>query len=92
MTNNDHIAERQADRLRRRAGMEDIVRKLGEERASLTNDLASVEQTMREVVLDALEAGVPLDTYAKLVHVSRPTVYRWRDDALRQAKGRKKVV
>jgi DNA invertase Pin-like site-specific DNA recombinase len=92
MTNDNPIAEHQAHRLRRRAGIEDIVRDLGEQRSRLTDDLASVEQTMREIVLDALEAGVPLDTYAKLVGVSRPTVYRWRDDALKLAGRRQKVI
>jgi DNA-binding XRE family transcriptional regulator len=28
---------------------------------------------------DAAEVGIPFDTYAKLVGVSRQTLYRWRD-------------
>jgi len=28
---------------------------------------------------DAVAAGIPIDTYAKLVGVSRQTLYRWRE-------------
>jgi DNA invertase Pin-like site-specific DNA recombinase len=92
MPTQDPIEELKAERLQRRLGMEQIARELGREHTHAKNELASVVQTMREIVLDALEAGVPLDTYAKLVHVSRPTVYRWREDALKLAGRRQKVI
>lgn len=59
--------------------MEELARQLGQERTRAQDELASAHQTIREQLPAALEAGVPLDTYAKLVGVSRQTLYRWRE-------------
>jgi hypothetical protein len=81
MTTQDPIAELQAERLQRRLGMERVARDLGEKRVAAKDELASVVQAIEEILPQALEAGVPLDTYSKLVGVSRPTLYRWQGQA-----------
>jgi hypothetical protein len=79
MSNQDPIAENKTARLVKRQGIERIALEEGEKRARYEDELAATTQCIIELMPDALEAGIPLDTYAKLVGVSRQTLYRWRD-------------
>jgi hypothetical protein len=38
-----------------------------------------LRQIAVELIPEAVDAGIPFDTFAKLVGVSRQTLYRWRD-------------
>lgn len=83
MTNQDPIAEHKADRLAKRHGIEKHAADAGAERAKLDDGLAANTQWIIDLMPSAMEAGVPLDTYAKLVGVSRQTLYRWQEVARR---------
>jgi transposase-like protein len=44
------------------------------------NDMAASRQfIVEELMPKAAEAGIPLDALAKLLGISRQTLYRWRD-------------
>jgi DNA invertase Pin-like site-specific DNA recombinase len=78
MNNQDPIAERKAAKLAKRHGIETLAQKAGAERAKLDDELAANTQWIIDLMPDAIEAGIPFDTYAKLVGVSRQTLYRWK--------------
>jgi hypothetical protein len=59
--------------------LEDRALALGFERRGLENGLLDNLLAVRELLHDAEGLGVPLDRIAKLVGVSRQTLYRWRD-------------
>jgi hypothetical protein len=69
----------QAQRLQRKQNCETFAIQAGEERAALERKLTENTQWITDLMPKALEAGIPLDTYAKLVGVSRQTLYRWRE-------------
>jgi hypothetical protein len=79
MNNQDPIAEHQAARINKRHGIETLAVEAGEKRAKLDDELAVNTQWIIDLMPKALEAGIPLDTFAKLVGVSRQTLYRWRE-------------
>jgi hypothetical protein len=83
MNNQDPIAEPQAARLHKRHGIETLAVEAGEERAKLDDQFAVNTQWIMDLMPKAHEAGIPLDTFAKLVGVSRQTLYRWREVASR---------
>jgi DNA invertase Pin-like site-specific DNA recombinase len=85
----DPIQELKAERLQRRLRAEEAARELGEKHAAAKDELASVIQSVTEILPQALEAGVPLDTYSKLVGVSRQTLYRWQDTTRRKREAEK---
>jgi transcriptional regulator GlxA family with amidase domain len=70
----------QAQRLQRKQNRETLAIQAGEERARIEGELTENTQWIIDLMPKALEAGIPLDTYAKLVGVSRQTLYRWRED------------
>lgn len=61
-----------------RREIEDEAIRLGRVRMDLDNQYAENTQALIDLFGSALEAGIPIDGYAKLVGVSRPTLYRWR--------------
>jgi hypothetical protein len=71
----------QAQRLQKKQQHELAAIQAGEERAAIESKLTENTQWIIDLMPKALEAGIPLDTYAKLVGVSRQTLYRWRDFA-----------
>lgn len=71
---------RAAEKLRRKHAIELAAAEAGEKRARAQDDLLSNTQTIVELMPQAVAADIPLDTFAKLVGVSRQTLYRWRDD------------
>ena len=70
---------------RRRA--EDEALKLGSRRRKLERRLATNTRAITAFLPNALAAGVSLDGYAKLVGVSRQTLYRWQEIASRPDSG-----
>lgn len=86
MDNQDPIAERKAEKLRKRHNIETLAQEHGQKRAAYADDLASETQFIaNELLPKAIEAGIPLDTFAKLAGVSRQTLYRWREAIGRMA-------
>lgn len=62
----------------RRAVEDDLVR-LGAERDRLENELAVNIEAIVAAIPAAIEASIPFDGIAKLVGVSRQTLYRWQE-------------
>jgi hypothetical protein len=87
MDEDSPIAQRAAEKVRRRRFIEDHAIELGAERVRLEEQLTNNTGDIIDRMRDAAEAGIPLDTYAKLVGVSRQTLYRWRDAAASQQSG-----
>lgn len=56
-----------------------VADRLGRERPKLEAKMAENTQEIIDRLPEAQEAGVPLDTFAKLVGVSRPTLYKWKE-------------
>jgi len=80
VTGQDPIAERKAAKLEWRQGLEQLALKTGQDHAQLADDLASSRQFIAEELLPkAAEAGIPFDALAKLLGISRQTLYRWQD-------------
>jgi hypothetical protein len=71
------------ERLQRKQNYETLAAEAGEERAKLEDKLTVNTQWIIDLMPKAQEAGIPFDTFAKLVGVSRQTLYRWREVALR---------
>jgi DNA invertase Pin-like site-specific DNA recombinase len=52
----------------------------GRKHGRLLDDVASNRQfIVEELIPKSAEAGIPLDTLAKLLGVSRQTLYRWQE-------------
>jgi transposase-like protein len=64
-----------------RRSIEDQIVKLGSERNRLESELGANIEAIVAAIPKAIEAGIPFDGIAKLVGVSRQTLYRWRDEA-----------
>ncbi len=62
-----------------RRQIEDWAVTLGHERHNLESGLSVNTQRIIDLMPQALAAGIPLDGYAKLVGVSRQTLYRWQE-------------
>ena len=73
----------QAQRLQKKHNIETLAVEAGEQRAKLDDELAANTQWIIDLMPQAMEAGIPFDTFAKLVGVSRQTLYRWREVAAR---------
>jgi hypothetical protein len=69
------------ERQQRRLRHEEYADQLGRERREAESELAASTQAIIDELPKAQEAGVPLDTFAKLVGVSRQTLYHWREEA-----------
>ena len=75
----DPTQQRRQEKLEIRQGYEREAAETGVKRARLEDDLAATTQWIVEFMPTALQAGIPLDTYAKFVGVSRQTLYRWQE-------------
>lgn len=62
-----------------RRTVEDEAILLGAERLDLEARLVANTERTRSLLGNALLAGVPLDHFARMAHVSRQTLYRWRE-------------
>jgi transcriptional regulator GlxA family with amidase domain len=71
-----------------RREVEDRAIKLGEERLDLENREAANIEAVIDLIPEATDAGIPFDHLAKLVGVSRQTLYRWQEVARRLREGR----
>jgi len=80
MIDQDPIAERKAEKLAKRHGIEEMAMAEGERRARAAQELASTTQTIVQLMPMAVAADIPIETFAKLVGVSRQTLYRWKDE------------
>jgi transposase-like protein len=54
---------------------------LREERTQLEEDLLINRQSIMDREREALDVGIPVDAFARLVGISRQTLYRWRERA-----------
>ncbi len=64
-----------------RRAVEDELIQLGSERNRLESELAANIDAIIGALPKAMEAGIPFDGIAKLVGVSRQTLYRWQEVA-----------
>ena len=67
------------ERLQEKQNYEALAAEAGEQRSKLEDELAINTQWIIDMIPKAAEAGIPFDTFAKLVGVSRQTLYRWRE-------------
>jgi len=65
--------------LQARRAVEDELVRLGAERDRLESDLAANIEAIVASIPQAIEASIPFDGIAKLVGVSRQTLYRWQE-------------
>jgi hypothetical protein len=64
--------------IRARREIEDQAAVLGAQRRDLENGLAINKQRIIALLPTALAAGLPMDGFAKLVRVTRQTLYSWQ--------------
>lgn len=69
--------------LQARRAVEDELVRLGSERNRLESELASNIEAIVAAIPKAIETGIPFDGVARLVGVSRQTLYRWQEVARR---------
>lgn len=62
-----------------RRAVEDNAIKLGRERAKLEGRLDQIIEEAIELMEAAERAGVSVERLARLIQISRPTLYRWRE-------------
>lgn len=80
MTEQDPVKERKMGALEWRHGLEQLAIETGAKHAEHVNDVAASRQfIVEELMPKAAEAGIPFDTLANLLGLSRQTLYRWRD-------------
>jgi hypothetical protein len=65
--------------LQARRAVEDELVQLGSERNRLESELASNIEAIVAAIPKAIETGIPFDGVARLVGVSRQTLYRWQE-------------
>ena len=65
--------------LQARRAVEDELVQLGSERNRLESDLAANIEAIVAAIPKATEASIPFDGIARLVGVSRQTLYRWQE-------------
>lgn len=80
MNNQDPIEERQVEKLRRRQGIELLAAEQGEKRAKAQDEVLSTTEFIVRLMPEAVASDIPIETFAKLVGVSRQTLYRWKDE------------
>lgn len=68
-----------------RRAIEDRLIQLGNERDELTRKTSENIQAITDAMAVAVEAGIPIEYVAQLVRVSRQTLYRWKEGAIRTA-------
>jgi len=68
-----------------RRNVEDAALQLGQERAQLDAKLTGSTTKIKGIIGLALDAGIPLEQLAQMVHVSRQTLHQWRKEQLTPA-------
>jgi hypothetical protein len=68
-----------------RRAVENELLRLGSERNRLESELAANIEAIVAAIPKAIEASIPFDGIAKLVGVSRQTLYRWQEVTRRLA-------
>jgi hypothetical protein len=66
-----------------RRAIEDRLIQLGNERDELTRKTSENIQGITDAMAVAVDAGIPIEYIAQLVRVSRQTLYRWKEGAIR---------
>jgi DNA-binding transcriptional regulator YiaG len=80
MIDQDPIAEHKLAKLAKRHGIEQLAADTGQKRAKAHDDLVANTEFIVRLMPEAVAADIPIDTFAKLVGVSRQTLYRWKDE------------
>jgi hypothetical protein len=70
----------------RRRDIEDRALKLRAERAELHEGLRENTAAITALLAEAVELGIAVEQFARLVGIRRQSLYRWRDIARRTAK------
>ncbi len=65
--------------LQARRAIEDELIQLGSERNRLESELAENIEAIVAAIPKAIDVAIPFDGVAKLVGISRQTLYRWRE-------------
>jgi transcriptional regulator GlxA family with amidase domain len=65
--------------------IEDKLVQLGEQRRATEQAVSENIQAITDTMAEAIAAGLPVERVAGLVGVSRQTLYRWRDGAIRMS-------
>jgi DNA invertase Pin-like site-specific DNA recombinase len=73
--------------LQARRVVEDELAKLGSERNRIESEAGANIEAVVAAIPDAIEAGIPFDGIARLVGVSRQTLYRWQGGIARLRSG-----
>lgn len=68
-----------------RRAIEDQLIQLGNERDELTRKTSENIKAITDAMAVAVAAGIPIEYVAQLVRVSRQTLYRWKEGAIRPA-------
>jgi|GEM_PF-3635382 len=69
--------------LKAQRAIEDRLIKLGTEREGLLAKTSDNIQAITDTIGVALDAGLTIERVAQLVRVSRQTLYRWKEGAIR---------
>jgi transposase-like protein len=69
--------------LQARRAIEDRLIRLGRERKDVERALSANIQAITDAMTEAVDAGIPVEQVSKLVGVSRQTLYRWSEGAIR---------
>jgi DNA-binding transcriptional regulator YiaG len=80
MNDQNPIDERKAEKLAKRHGLEQLAAETGRKRAEAHADMVANTEFIVRLMPEAVAADIPIDTFAKLVGVSRQTLYRWKDE------------
>jgi hypothetical protein len=69
--------------LQAKRAIEDRLIKLGNERDSLAHRVSDNIQAITDTLETAIAAGIPIERASQLIRVSRQTLYRWKEGAIR---------
>jgi transcriptional regulator GlxA family with amidase domain len=65
--------------------IEDKLVQLGQQRHEIERSTSDNIQAITDTMTEAIAAGLPVERIAGLVGVSRQTLYRWREGAVRMS-------
>lgn len=67
-------------KMQARRSVEDQALEYGAERRDLTAKLDANTERIRRLLHEAIKHGVPIEQFAKMVGVTRQTLYHWRGE------------